>query len=57
MIPLVPVAIQVGISVAAGVVVKGLKAIARKTDNTVDDAILLSVDEEKVEAAMHESIK
>lgn len=57
MIPLIPVAIQVGISVAAGVVVKGLKAIARKTENTVDDAILLSVDEEKVEAAMHESIK
>ena len=42
MLPVIPILTNVGISLAANLVIKGLRFIAKRTDNDIDDAVILS---------------
>ena len=42
MLPLIPILTNVGISLAANLVVKGLRKVAKHTDNELDDALVCS---------------
>ena len=42
MLPVIPILTNVGISLAANLVIKGLRLIAKRTDNDIDDAVILS---------------
>ena len=45
MLPVIPILTNVGISLAANLVIKGLRFIAKRTDNDIDDAVILSFSE------------